>query len=612
MSVIPPSSPVTELWRPLMGVAQGGVARLIEEGRRIRWEDAAYTTENYYGLSLRGLIGPDQTMTGATAEGMGENTFIFPVGPQAIRMAREYRQAITPTLGGLCVEERGLAWIDITIEGNFGLSPKYGADTTGVFGVDTDQAWGVPWMTPLSGPKWTQRMFAHFLDRYAAAKSRPDENHKTTLVWHDFKNDEHWIVIPIKAELNRTLQDRMMYPFTLQFRAVARTTATLPPPKPPSIARVLSAAQNAVRMARAAVGILGDASDTLTAALGQVRYYAATIDSVLDEMTSSAARLTYFLDTADRLASDIGGMYFRSITELTQVVIDEADSNPDFPESARQALYAAVDQYDRMRAQPDLQVTSTQEERRTQALLNSRSASLSASLVEARANAPSTPKERAFSKWVGWRPYIVAAGDTLRNIASRIVGDPSKWYEIALMNSLKAPYISLSGLPGTVAIGDTIMIPATVNAKKTTTSSAPDDTTALGLYGRDIRLFETAGSRAGRTQVDIRIDPKTGKDVARIEGVPNLVQACQLKLWTEQGTHMLDPSYGTPLVVGYPNTAATVVALRSAVRAGLSRDSRIDKVLSMIVVAEDDTVDVEATILPVGGKAAVVVGVSAL
>ena len=71
-------------------------------------------------------------------------------------------------------------------------------------------------------------------------------------------------------------------------------------------------------------------------------------------------------------------------------------------------------------------------------------------------------------------------------------------------------------------------------------------------------------------------------------------------------------NYGTPMVVGYPNTGATVVALRSAIRAGLSRDSRIDKVLSMIVVAEDDTVDVEATVLPVGGKAAVVVGVSAL
>tara|TARA_R110002020_G_scaffold27266_4_gene87953 strand:+ start:787 stop:2607 length:1821 start_codon:yes stop_codon:yes gene_type:complete len=606
MSIIP-KQPVTELWRPLLGVAQGGVARLIEEGRQIVWEDSAYTEENYYGLSLRGPIGPGNSMGSPVALGDGEHTFIFPVGPQTVRYSREYRQAISPTLGGVVVEERGLAWMDITIEGNFGLSPKFGFDST--LQPDSDQPVTPPWKAPLSGPKWTQRMFAHFLDRYAAGKSRPDENHRTTLVWHDYKNDEHWIVIPIKADLNRTIQDRMMYPFTLQLRAVGRTTASPPPKKPMTLARLVDGAQDAVRMARGAVGLLGDASATLTAALGQVRYYAATIDSVMDGISTSMTRLAYFLETKDRLASDIGGMFFRSQTELTEAILLVADANSDFPEEARQALYTAIDQYDRMAAQPDLQADSTQEERREDAVSNAQSEAQSAYGGDQTGTPPQT---RSFSKWAGWQPYVVQAGDTLRSIASQIVGDATKWYEIAIRNALKAPYISLSGMPGTATIGDTILIPSPIIAKKTTTSSTSDDATATGLYGRDLKLFETRGSRPGRTQVDIRIDPKTGKDVATIEGVPNLVQACQLKLWTEQGTHMLDPSYGTPPVVGYPNTGATVVALRSAVRAGLSNDSRIQRVLSMIVVSEDDTVDVEATVLPVGGKAPVMIGVSVL
>ena len=409
-----------------------------------------------------------------------------------------------------------------------------------------------------------------------------------------------------------------MYPFSLQFRAVGRTSATCPVAAPATVASFLAGVQNAIRASREAVSVLTAAADTITAALGQVRYYAATIDSVLDEMTNAVAAIDNFLETGNRLGSDIGGMFMASATALTEEILESADKNTDFPEEVRQSLYSATDSYDRMRAQASLQADSSQQERKTRARENAVSETSNASSESASTTGSSTSMNagnvtnRRFSSWEGWVSYVIRSGDTLVNIAARELGDGSRWYEIATQNSLKAPYISLSNLPGTVHVGDTIMIPAAQSAKKTRTASVSDSTHPDDLYGRDIKLYETTGSRPGRTQVDIRIDPRTGTDIATIVGVPNLVQACQLKLWVEQGTHMLDPSFGVPLVVGYPNTSATVMAVRSAVRGGLSRDSRISRITKMIVVAEDDMLDVETTVVPVGSDQPVTIGVSVI
>ena len=95
-----------------------------------------------------------------------------------------------------------------------------------------------------------------------------------------------------------------------------------------------------------------------------------------------------------------------------------------------------------------------------------------------------------------------------------------------------------------------------------------------------------------------------------ISGTSNLVQACQMRLWTEQGTLTLSPAYGLPSAIGHPNVGATVIALREAVKSGLKGDSRIRRIESMIVAQEDDIIDIEATVTPVAAQQQLSVGIS--
>ena len=615
MAYSPFNFPVVKPFRPLMGLAQGSIARIAEEIRQGVHDDSAYTEEHYYGLSLRTkktLSGPAAGVGGL----LGQATFIFPLGPQSVKTSRMFRQNVTPTLGGLVTEERGILWHDIIVEGNFGLEPKMAVDSS-LFPEDMHPV--VPWMTPLSGPKWTQKMFANFIDRYALLKTYPEYAAATQLVWHDYKNDDHFIVVPVKADLNRTINDRFMYPFSLTFRAIARTTPALVPPKPITLATILAAIQSGIRVARMGVSVLTDAANTVTAAMGMVKYYAATIDSVLDEINRAKAACDTMVKTGSSLGTDLGGMFARSASEMTDAVLQTADTTDGFPEDVRQALYGATDMFDQIGACSEFDATSTQAgrviestENQTTSVTSPSSPSATGAIAVPASTAAKTATARSFRDWKGWSPYVIKSGDTLVNIAMDLLGDPSLWYEIALRNSLKAPYITSSGLPGTVHVGDTIMIPNTTAMKKTTSASSAEDISPEALYGRDIKMFETTGSRPGRTQVDIRIDPSGGQDIATIAGVDNLVQACQMRLWTEQGQHLLDPSYGTPSSVGYPNNSTTVQALKNAIKAGLLGDSRIERITNMIVVSEDDMVDVNITANPVGSTSSVEVSVTAL
>jgi phage baseplate assembly protein W len=587
----------------------------MEEARQAIWQDFAYTQEGFYGFSLRGPTGVGSTLSPNPLDLATQ--FLFPVGPMSIRQTTEYRQTITPTLGGIVTEERGVAWKEIVIEGNFGLSPKMGFDSTPALACNPTVGPPAmpPWMAPMSGPRWTLRMIRHFFDRYAVMKARPDENYATQLVWHNYKDNEHLIVVPIKFELNRTVNDRMMYPFTITMKAIAPTTPTPLLPVPPSVQDVLNGIQNGVRVARAAVNVLTSSVNTLTAAIGRIRSVVATIDSVVDEAATAIDAATTLLETGQRLP-DLANAFMSSATGVVESALVLVDTAENFPAEWRQSLRRVADSYDALGAQATFQVTTTIQEGITSARANARDTGLiegspttvgSPAAIQA-AGAGATP--RRFNQWSGWRPYTIQGSDNLRLIALRELGSADAWYQIAVYNSLGAPYISYSGLPGTAGPGDTILIPAANAAKKTTAATAQDGTKPVDLFGTNLKLYETDGTRPGRPQVDIRLDPKTGKDVAIIEGIQNLVQACQMRLWTERGTYPLDRNFGCPFVVGYPNDATTVLALREAVRAGLSNDSRISRMTGMTVTQDDDTLELEATVVPVGTAESVTVGLT--
>ena len=72
-----------------------------------------------------------------------------------------------------------------------------------------------------SGPEWTSRMLKHYFDAYAAAKSNPEISADVYMVWHNFKDNEHYRVVPQSVEIQRSITTRGQYPFRIHFRAIA-------------------------------------------------------------------------------------------------------------------------------------------------------------------------------------------------------------------------------------------------------------------------------------------------------------------------------------------------------------------------------------------------------
>ncbi len=590
--------PVSRLWRP---VAVGALARLREEQRQVVWNDSAYTEENYYALEIRGPRGPTSTQ----GNQIGPPMFVFPLGPQSVRKSTRYRQTLTPTLGGLVSEERGVAWVDITISGNFGLAPKFGYDSTTESALAGDKP-NIAWDSPVSGPLWTRKMIANIFDRYAAMKARADENSQTVLVWHNFKDDEHWIVVPKMVDLERNVSSRLMYPFTIQLQAIARTTPTPLRPVPRTFASVVANTQNAIRVARAAVDVFSSARDTLTSVASQIRYVVAQIDSIIDSAAQGQRAVTAFIELGQR-TSDIAGAAVASARQIAELAAN-LEGIREFP-AARDQLNKLVDTYDSLQACAEFQTSATAAESTANAESNQDSGAPAdpgdptvTGTYASQARAGLTGTKRTYSQRDGWAPHTVSAGETLESIALEELGSADQWYEIAVLNELRAPYISWAGLPGTATIGSTILIPKSIPTRKTAAATDSASASPEALYGTDMLLYEPAASMVGRPVVDLRINPRTTKDVATIAGVSNLVQATQMRLWTERGAYTLDPGYGMPAPIGYPNTEANVVAIRQAAASTLASDSRIRTIQSMTITQIDDTVDVDATVLPVASS----------
>ena len=59
--------------------------------------------------------------------------------------------------------------------------------------------------------------------------------------------------------------------------------------------------------------------------------------------------------------------------------------------------------------------------------------------------------------------YIINEGDTLQSISQNVLGDATKWYDLAEYNNLVYPYISNISSERVYGPGDTLIIPVANN-----------------------------------------------------------------------------------------------------------------------------------------------------
>lgn len=604
------------------------IDELLEDIRQKTLGDGAYVRSYPYAFELK--VPASELAVGNSV------VFVFPLGPDQLTVKRTFGQTVVPTLGGVVAEERGIVWRDLSISGHFGLQPKKGYDTTNK-AISTAEGLGpVPPYTPLSGPLWVRRMLANIFDRYSALKADPETAADTALIWHNFKEEESLVVVPTEVDLTRTTATRQLYPFSIQLKAIAPADKLLlKADKLSALSAFMKALNSIVRAVSRALGVVQGAFQEASAFLGEVRYFIATVDSLFDSIGRIVESAEDFVQgISDTIAAGTG--LLDSAAAALDAVLSALESDEPngagivasetVPAEVRQTFAEMQDGLFGIRSQLAAFASSYETEAEAHAAESRGMSEVSdEDLDEAAANPATTaneletatigagdrarrdadafPRERAFAKYKGFFPYVVMGGDTIQGIAAKFLGDGTLWYDLAIINGLKPPYVSWAGGPNVARPGDTILIPRLGSDNRTNSASRSSGATEEALFGRDCRLVETRNSRPGRPAVDIIVDGRTRTDFATIGGVDNLVQAVQLRIWTMRGSMPHYPGYGLPPIVGFGNTAANVTALKIGLRSTIAQDSRIESVLAIRAVAAGDSLDVDADVLPVGSTA---------
>jgi hypothetical protein len=587
----------------------GFLEEIAETARRALTGDSWYVDQQPYVLEL--ITNP---IGAALIRNSPVTMITFPLGPKQYKVGRHYRQTITPTLGGLIAEERGLLWRSIVISGSFGLAPKFGVDLS-IFPEENGPPTAI---YKLSGPGWTKRLLRNYFDNYAMLKANPDAAADTRLVWHDIRKDEHYVVVPELVEIDRNAGDRHQDPYTIQFTAIA-DAAGLTFAIPTQALGFLAGAVAVLSEINSAVNMVNSAIQEASAIVGQVRYYAQAIDSVIDNTVRIVSSAQDFLDGVTDTIS-VGRTFINSVVDAWEEVQALIEQVTDIPATVRANYAMAIDGLDAISAQRSAfgetyaeKSGRIEEAEKGQAGRASRTA-----LDEASEQSPpvsasamgrgltSTAKAlvdagvyerrgRSFANYTGFTDYTVTAFDTLESIAAAKLGDGSLWYDIALVNGLKPPYLTSVGMPGTVKPGDKIAIPV-LNTERSAAASDPD----LDPLLTDFEWDEAPASKPGRPAVTFAINQATRTDFKMVSGVDNFSQALQMRTWTERGALPLNPEYGIRRVVGINRSDAEISILKLNLRENFRADPRTKLVGAIRLNATDDLVDIDVDVVPIG------------
>lgn len=194
--------------------------------------------------------------------------------------------------------------------------------------------------------------------------------------------------------------------------------------------------------------------------------------------------------------------------------------------------------------------------------------------------------------------YTIREGDTLRQIARRLLGNADQWWVLAELNQLTPPFLDTTG--GTypagsrvLGVGDALLLPASLAdpAVQRATLAVEVDPYDV-LLGCDLALS---------AQGDLQANAGTG-DWRTVSGVENLKQTLLHRLMTRKGELVYHPEYGSnlDLYLGQPLDLSTVSLIRLEAMQTLLSDPRIRALINVTVEAQADHVVIDATCQVIG------------
>lgn len=189
---------------------------------------------------------------------------------------------------------------------------------------------------------------------------------------------------------------------------------------------------------------------------------------------------------------------------------------------------------------------------------------------------------------------VINAGDSLESIALTVYGDKAYAKQLADWNNLIPPYISNSGIPGTLRPGDSLYIPYTITGS--TGTLAPLEGVFAGdtseqLYGRGLKLITTPGHPL---EGDIKIaNDRLGTD--EIFGAECAKQGLWVRMLTEYGKDANFTTLGLPGSIGQITDVSAQAMANAAISWQIQSDNRIEKIDSLDVTASGAELTIDTT-----------------
>jgi phage baseplate assembly protein W/nucleoid-associated protein YgaU len=550
----------------------------------------------------------------------GSVLFPLVLAPTAIQKTHPFSAELTPTQdGGVVAEENGVIISQLTIQGHTGLSPRLNVAESGL-------------PIPLSGQ-------AHFLYlqnvcflRYSDLKKDPTVAKDVYLTYHNYKDGEHYIVVPREFRLERSTQKNFFYNYTITLAVVGYVEN---PPKIQSndsaVLRAIADAAKSIGGAAqqliqwqseisgiqaqvgAVVGLLTELNTATTGILGAVSEFTRSVRGFINLPLGNVRAARDLADNVARLLVDnqnLLGPAYLEIAAMTRSVSDAYNTLLAYPEKFREDFDENATRFLRLVMGPadltpdalEVAASSTITQPEQLLLTGPRPGD------QARVNSGLFDVKRTFPKYTGFRQVTVQHGDTIASIAARELEDARRWIDIAIANGIKAPYISEEGLPGTLRYGQPILIPTTAATQPfQQVRSAGDPTLGASqleaLFGRD---FELKAQSDGT--YDLVLDPTTGTDARTISGLENLEQAIVSILSTEQGSNLLYRNVGYERIVGRKGSVERVIEARARIVSAVQRDSRVRVVSNASLQLTGDTLEVALDVQPFDRTALRVIG----
>jgi len=572
------------------------------------------------GPGFKGPIGP-----------FGYAVFPLPIAPESFSYRMPFAGETTALQqGGVVAEEAGIVIGEIAIEATTGFKLRKNIDTSfgpGDGGFTGELGHEGAFFSEISGQLAFWRLANRCFDAYSALKKDPESAAKTTLEFHSLHDKLHLLVIPKEFSLTRTAaRERVSYRFSVRLEVVGPSDKLSDFPSPDK--GLLATIKDTISKIRSTIQAVAATIDDVTAAIDDIR---RTISSVVAIISDFTTVIGAFEDLVSGVKSflDIPRQTLVALTAQAEEFANLAASIAGWPADVAQAGRDLADAgnalivagTDHFREKWDSQIARYKELTKKEPLTDVKSSEFAVGQTpgtgpttfsvsdvfgggekpgDARRTRNTRTNDRLSETYVGIEERVVGAGDTLQSLAAKYLGDARKWIDLAVVNGLRAPFISDARLPNALLVGDKISIPIKAPKETADVITAGSPTTGASqseeFLGEDFELVQIDKDTWGWA-----VNESGGSvDARKVKGIPNFVQAIQARFRTEQGTNILYPSIGMPRAVGQRGVTDRVAAVRFMARAQLLADKRVERLARYGLKLTQDVLELEADLVPRG------------